>query len=103
MSQPSLELELHLRAAGVEQWVTEWRFHPRRRWRLDLAWPERLIATEVHGGVWTSGRHTRGRGFSADREKMNSALVLGWRVLEVTPDQIRSGEALAWIEQLLAQ
>jgi hypothetical protein len=32
---------------------------------------------------------------------MNEAALLGWLVLEVTGDQIRSGQALAWVESAL--
>jgi very-short-patch-repair endonuclease len=98
---PAEELEAQMRAAGLPAWTPEHRFHPTRRWRLDYAWPERLLAVEVHGGVWADGRHTRGAGFTGDREKMNEAALLGWRVLEVTTDHVRSGQALSWVEQAL--
>lgn len=70
---------------GVEC-VKEYRFHPQRRWRLDYAIPAYKIALEVEGGVWTQGRHTRPKGFLADMEKYNTAAVMGWTVLRVTPN-----------------
>lgn len=63
-------------------------FHPVRKWRFDYALPEHMIAVEVEGGVWTSGRHTRPQGFINDMEKYNAATVMGWRVLRVTPDDL---------------
>jgi hypothetical protein len=69
----------------------EYRFDPRRRWRFDYAWPERRIALEVEGGAWLRGRHNRARGFIKDLEKYNEALLLGWRVLRVTPQEVQSG------------
>lgn len=87
--------------AGLPPPEREFKFHSKRRWRLDLAWPDEMVAVEVHGGVWTNGRHTRGAGFTRDREKMNEAQLLGWRVLEVTSEQVKSGQALAWIEKAL--
>ncbi|MFM1691785.1 hypothetical protein [Aeromonas salmonicida] len=75
----------------------EYRFHPSRKWRFDYSWPDRKIALEVHGGVHVGGRHTRGSGFVKDREKMNSAQLLGWVVLEVTPEHIKSGQLRAWL------
>ena len=81
--------------------VTEYRFSLQRRWRFDMAWPELLLACEVEGGTYAGGRHSRGQGFQNDCEKYNEALVQGWRVLRVTPDQITSGEAIAWLEKLL--
>lgn len=69
--------------------VPEFKFHPTRKWRFDLAWPENKIAMEVEGGVWTGGRHTRGTGFLKDCEKYNAAASLGWRVFRFTPKQVR--------------
>ncbi len=72
----------------------EFRFHPVRRWRLDLVWHDDWsdgfsawdrasgVAVELHGGVHSHGRHTRGDGFTKDREKMNEAQLMGWIVLE---------------------
>lgn len=72
--------------------VHEHRFHQVRRWRLDLAWladdMTPLVAVECHGGVFRGGRHTRGEGFTLDREKMNEALLHGFLVLEFTSTQI---------------
>ena len=94
-------LALHLRAAGLPDPVREFRFHPVRRWRFDFAWVGRKLAVEVDGAHWVNGRHTRPKGFANDLEKMNAAVLLGWRVLRFTGDQVKSGEALAQIEQAL--
>lgn len=76
--------------------VTEHRFHPTRKWRFDFAIPSARLAIEIDGGVWTSGRHSRGAGQIADMEKLNAAAILGWRVLRFTPQQIPSIQAVAW-------
>lgn len=68
--------------------VTEFRFHGERMWRFDYAWPPQKIALEVEGGIWTQGRHTRGKGVLGDMQKYNAAAVLGWRLLRCTPDQL---------------
>ncbi|MGL5914018.1 MAG: hypothetical protein ACRCZB_07615 [Bacteroidales bacterium] len=68
---------------GIEA-IMEHKFHPTRRWRFDFAIIEQKIAIEVEGGVWTNGRHTRGKGFIGDMEKYNTATAMGWRVLRVT-------------------
>jgi hypothetical protein len=39
----------------------------------------------------------------ADAEKYGEAMVLGWRVLRVTPRQVKTGMALRWIEGALEQ
>lgn len=92
---------LHIRAARLAEPLREYRFHPERRWRFDVAWPERMLAIEVDGGVWTGGRHTTGQGFTNDCEKLNHAALLGWRVLRFTPGMIQSGIALQMIETAL--
>jgi hypothetical protein len=95
------ELLSQLDIVGLRPEAKEFRFHPDRKWRFDLAWPSLLIAVEVHGGTWANGRHTRGGGFEKDREKMNEAALLGWLVLEVTGDHIQTGQALSWVEKAL--
>lgn len=80
----------------------EHRFSPPRRWRFDYAWPAARLALEVEGGVWTGGRHTRGSGFVRDLEKYNRATVLGWRVLRVTPRELRSAATVAMLADALA-
>jgi very-short-patch-repair endonuclease len=77
----------------------ELKFHHARRWMFDFAWPQHMLAVEVHGGVFQQGRHVRGTGFRDDREKMNEATILGWRVLEFTTCQVESGYALGALER----
>ena len=94
------EMMLAFTARGWPAPVREHQFHGVRRWRMDLAWVEAKIAVECHGGVYSGGRHVRGGGFTRDREKMNSAAEMGWRVIEVAcPHQM--GLALDWIESAL--
>jgi hypothetical protein len=69
--------------------IPEYRFHKHRKWRFDWAIPELKIAIEVEGGAFTNGRHTRGKGFIADMEKYNEAIILGWHVFRLTPQQFR--------------
>ena len=93
--------DLHQRVlaqlVGFPDPTTELMFHPKRKWRFDYAWEEQKLALEVHGGIHSGGRHTRGRGFVEDRAKMNEATLLGWTVLEVTPEHIKSGQLRAWL------
>lgn len=86
-------LEWQLRAFGAPAPDREWRFHPTRRWRFDLAWPARLVAVEVDGGTWAGGRHTTGTGIEADAEKFSTAAAWGWRVLRVTRKMVEDGRA----------
>jgi len=65
----------------------EYKFDEKRKWRFDFALIDKKIAIEVNGGVYTNGRHTRGKGYINDMEKLNKAVELGWRVLQYTPQQ----------------
>ena len=78
------------------------RFGPSRKWRFDFAWPLLMVALEVDGGTWSGGRHTRGAGFERDCEKLSEAACQGWRVLRVTTNQVKSGQALTWCERLVS-
>lgn len=82
--------------------IREFKFHPERKWRSDLVWPEKLLICEIEGGVYNKGRHVRPQGFEKDCEKYNHATLLGYRLLRVTGSQIKSGKALQWIESALA-
>lgn len=79
---------------------SEYRFHPKRRWKFDHCWPKAKVALEVEGGVWTMGRHTRGKGFLGDIEKYNEAALLGWKVYRTTPQQVKNGQALELLERI---
>lgn len=74
-----------------------------RKHRFDLAWPERMLALEIDGGVWLAGggRHNRGSGFLKDQEKFNLAAQLGWRVLRCTPSDVSQGRALQLLRESL--
>lgn len=112
LPKPSQEdaLALHIHAAGLPPPMRQHRFHSTRQWRFDFAWPDRLIACEVEGLVvrrvngrlQTSGRHATITGLREDCRKYNAAAALGWRVIRVTQDMVRSGEALQAVEAILA-
>ena len=72
-----------------------------RQWRIDLAWPTLRVGIEIQGGAFSGGRHVRGKGYEADRHRNNTLVVAGWRLLEVTPRQIKAAEAIEWIADLL--
>lgn len=86
---------------GIEAPKREWHFHDTRAWRFDFAWPERRIAVEVEGGVWTHGRHTRSSGFIADCEKYNEAARLNWRVFRMPGPWVEGGRAVRYMKRVL--
>lgn len=84
----------------------EYRFHPSRRWRFDWAWPHPAglggVAVEVDGGQWQAhgGRHNT----DGDREKLNEAARLGWRVLRFSGTMLAdSASCIAQVRAALAQ
>ena len=73
---------------GVEH-VREYKFLADRRFKFDLAIPEKKIAIEFEGGIWTGGRHTRGKGYANDVKKYNLATMHGWRLLRFTTEDAK--------------
>ena len=96
-SAPEELLAAQMTAAGI-QFEREVRFYPGRKWRFDfLLRGASGLALEVQG--W--GRHQRRMGFEADCEKLTHAAMVGYRVILVTPSQVKSGKAIQWIKQAL--
>lgn len=87
-------------AQGLPEPVAEFRFCPARKWRADWHFPPRILL-EIEGGIWTGGRHTRGKGYSRDLEKYNEAALLGYTVLRVTPEQVNDGTAFALVKRAI--
>jgi very-short-patch-repair endonuclease len=90
-----------VRQTGLPEPVTEYRFIALRRWRFDLAWPDRRIAVEVDGGTWIGGRHVSGAGYDADCHKINAATEAGWRVFRYSTGMVLADEAIIQIERVL--
>jgi len=74
-----------------------------RDWRFDFAWPDFGLAVEVEGGIYVSGRHTRGYGYEMDLLKYSKAMLLGWTVYRCGKSLINSGEALETIEFIMGR
>lgn len=98
--QAADEYALLLCGAGIP-YEPEHRGVPGRRFRFDFAFPEHMLAVEIDGGTWVQGRHNRPKGYAKDCEKLNLAVLHGWRVLRFTADQVRDGTALRMTEQAL--
>lgn len=86
----------HVKAEGLPVPEREYRFDEGKRlWRFDFAWPEKKIAVEIEGGIWSRGRHVRGSGFENDCRKMNEAAAQGWFVYRFSSGMVQKGEAIA--------
>ena len=107
MSKLEASLLLHIRANELPEPEREYRFHTKRRWRFDLAYPVKRLAIEIEGGIYmqtSTGRskgHANPKRFEQDCEKYNEAICAGWRVLRVTADQIHDGSAIDWLRRLM--
>lgn len=99
-SEGEVTLATHLRGCKIN-FEQEYKFHPDRKWRADFLITGTKILIEVEGGIWSGGRHTRGKGFIADMEKYNAAAVMGFKVLRFDTQQVKSGLAIKQIEGLL--
>lgn len=109
-SSPTLAVSQILAYARSKDWPEpelEYKFSETRKWRFDVAFPSPSgfggVAIEIHGGVHTQGRHTRGGGFERDREKMNEAQAFGWKVFECTYRQLAKGMLFAWLDKVMAK
>lgn len=100
-SEGEQTLSLHLKASKIA-FEREFRFYEGRRWRADFKIVDYPILIEVEGGVWSNGRHTRGKGFEGDCEKYNQAAILGYHVLKGSTAQVKSGKLLEDIKQLMS-
>ena len=88
------------RMLGGAELVKEHRFHPERKWRFDYAHLPTKTAIEINGGVWSGGRHNRGAGYLRDREKVNTAQMLGWKVFELGTGQVTPANVQAIINHV---
>ena len=73
---------------GLPSPIRELRFHAQRKWRFDYAWPEARVALECQGGIFSKGRHTRGAALLKEWDKLNTAAVMGWRILYCQPSDL---------------
>lgn len=92
---------------GIPEPAFEFYFHPSRKWRFDLAWPNGYaiskggVALEVDGGIWIQGGHNRGAQMLKTWEKENEAVCLGWRILRCEPKDLCTGNILNYIKRAL--
>ena len=86
---------------GLPKPTFEYRFHPVRKWRMDIAWPEYKVACEVQGGIFTNGRHVRGASLLREWEKLNTGASMGWRFLYCQPCDVMKTETILAIKEAL--
>jgi len=90
-----------MRSYHLPEPVSEYVFHPTRRWRLDFAWPDVRLGLEIQGGLFVHGRHTRGAALRREHEKLNELAVAGWRVVFVVPEQLTQAATYTLLRRAL--
>jgi len=100
VSEGEATLVQHLKTHKIS-FEQEYKFHPTRKWRADFLITGKKILVEVEGGIWSGGRHTRGKGYLGDMEKYNEAAMMGFTVLRFSTEQVKAGVAIKQIEQLV--
>ena len=100
VSEGEAILSQHLRTLKIE-FEQEFKFHPTRKWRADFHLKGKKILVEVEGGIWSNGRHTRGKGYLGDLEKCNEATMMGYQVIRFSTEQVKSGKAIEQIEKMV--
>lgn len=100
MAQRFKDLGTVLGILGV-RYCKEYKFHDRRKWRLDYALPDYMIALEYEGIYGPKSRHLTVGGYRKDVEKYNEAALYGWTLLRFTHDHLASGEALNILERAI--
>lgn len=100
-SKLEAEFVLQLKAHGVTGWTREFRPIPTRRFRLDFAFEREKVGIECDGGTWSNGRHSRGKGYDTDCEKLALCQIAGWTILKITGTHLKDGTAITWTKQAL--
>lgn len=89
------------REAGLPKPVTQYRVQlgPRSRVEIDVAYPDALLAIEVDGFRF----HSEPSAWQKDRSKRNALTKLGWRVIQITWEDIteRPQEVVEMVRALL--
>lgn len=120
-ARPDLEgmLMTQLTQVGIKQaedeydttgYLRQYRFHHKRKWLFDFAWPDIKLAIEVHGGTYVPrsktgkvlpGAHSRGAHQRRDFEKWSYAAMDRWVILHFDTKDVTKRVAIARVIQAL--
>lgn len=89
-----------LKQLGLPEPVAEYCHIPKRKFRLDFAYPDIKMGLEIDGGIYNRKAHGSITGILRDIEKSNLGLVEGWSVLRIPNDKILDSKYLKMIEKL---
>ena len=94
-------LALHIRINGLPKPEREYKFHLTRKFRADFCFIDHMLIVEVDGGTWGKGGHSSGTGIERDYERDAEAMLLGYRVLRFTTNQVNTLYAIKTIQKIL--
>lgn len=83
--------------------VPEYKFHPKRKFRLDWAWPEGKVGIEFDGVMMRTVGHNSLAGILRDSEKSNLAQAMGWRVFRANAKNVGDESFFALIDSVLIE
>ena len=83
--------------------IRQYRFHDKRRWKLDFYWPRSSVAVETDGGTYTHGKknkngvvsrsgHLTPLGYYNDCCKGNHCAIAGITLLRADAKMVKTGE-----------
>lgn len=81
----------------------EFKAIPGRKFSFDFRIKGTKILIEIQGGIWMRGKgaHSRPKNIIRDMEKGNLATQHGYMLYEYTPQQVKSGEAIKHLLEVL--
>jgi len=91
--------------------VAEFQFHPTRRWKIDWAYREQMVALEIEGGLFGRGKkcptcgrrkvagHSSVERIKTDLVKYRELSLMGWILIRVTPQEFRDGTAAELVKR----
>lgn len=98
MSALEAEFEFQLKAMKIA-YKKEQSLVPGRRYRWDFIVGD--LAIEINGGSWIKSGHSTGTGLQRDYDKAYEALKAGYRPLSLTGKDVKSGEGIQKVIQLM--
>lgn len=98
MSKEKEAFDQWLRQVFGPRLVTEYKFHPTRKWKFDYALLAEKIGIEFDG-LYGGGAHTSPAMVAKDSEKINQAQLHGWVVIRANANSVRSGQAFRDVMQ----
>ncbi len=95
--KPKMREDVEMRNAWMRQMPFGAFLTPPRGFQFDAAFPARMLAIDVDGAAHAAGRKKQ----KSDTERRGLAAAAGWRVLTLTPEQVRAGTAMRLVTEAL--